>query len=104
MTHSLNAHVCEKWPEIATITTNLTNMTKDVGEIKDMIKEWFAEFRSEFKQIRDEYATKKEVENNKNEIEILKKENINTKLLIAKYSWWVIVIASIATILINKLF
>lgn len=52
-------HKCTKEAEIATISTNLTNMQKDISEIKVMIKEWFRDIKEE---IYNTYATKESLE------------------------------------------
>lgn len=71
----METHKCSKEPELAVLTTNLTNMQKDVGEIKVMIKDWFEKFNEKLDALDKKYATKESVET------INEKVNWHTKFL-----------------------
>jgi len=90
-------HECIKETEIAIINNNFQYMVKEVGEIKCILKDFITTAENKF-------ASKEALEKQKTDIEKLKQENLDFKLLIAKWMWIWYILTMIIWFIINKLF
>jgi hypothetical protein len=72
-------YVCKKEGEIATIQANYKNMSDKLDEIKIIMVDFI-------KTSETKFSTREEHRKNCEEIEKLKKDNIDFKIMIAKYT------------------
>lgn len=90
-------HNCIQDKNIAILNNNFEHMKWNIEEIKTLLTDFIKS--SDYK-----FATKEQHKKNEEDIEKLKEDNINFKILIAKWLWIWYIISIIVWFLINKIF